>query len=107
MPLQFHESPFHATHDAETASKMALKMDLSIFITGCIKKMGLKQHEAAARLNVTQSRVSELANGKIEKFTLDAMMDMLDKLGFRTSLNLPTDDGSSPPQIVITQAPGG
>lgn len=69
--------------------------------------MGLKQHEAAARLNVTQSRVSELANGKIEKFTLDAMMDMLDKLGFRTSLNLPIDDGSSPPQIVITQAPGG
>lgn len=107
MPLQFHESPFHATHDAETASKMALKMDLSIFITDCIKKMGLKQHEAAARLNVTQSRVSELANGKIEKFTLDAMMDMLDKLGFRTSLNLPTDDGNSPPQIVITQAPGG
>lgn len=107
MPLQFHESPFHATHDAETASKMAIKMDLSIFITDCIKKMGLKQHEAAARLNVTQSRVSELANGKIEKFTLDAMMDMLDKLGFRTSLNLPTDDGSSPPQIVITQAPGG
>lgn len=106
MALQFHESPFHATHDAETASKMALKMDLSIFITHCIKKMGLKQHEAAARLNVTQSRVSELANGKIEKFTLDAMMDMLDKLGFRTSLNLPTDDGSSPPQIVITQAPG-
>ena len=107
MPLQFHESPFHAIHDAETASKMALKMDLSIFITDCIKKMGLKQHEAAARLNVTQSRVSELANGKIEKFTLDAMMDMLDKLGFRTSLNLPIDDGSSPPQIVITQAPGG
>ena len=44
---------------------MALKMDLSIFITRCIKQMGLKQHEAAARLNVTQSRVSELANGKI------------------------------------------
>ena len=107
MPLQFHESPFHATHDAETASKMALKMDLSIFITDCIKKMGLNHPPAPPRLNVTQSRVSELANGKIEKFTLDAMMDMLDKLGFRTSLNLPTDDGSSPPQIVITQAPGG
>ncbi|MDG6404586.1 transcriptional regulator, partial [Pseudomonas quasicaspiana] len=33
MALQFHESPFHVTHDDETASKMALKMDLSIFIT--------------------------------------------------------------------------
>ena len=106
MALQFHESPFHATYNAETASKMALKMDLSIFITDCIKKMGLKQHEAAARLNVTQSRVSELANGKIEKFTLDAMMDMLDKLGFRTSLTLPSNEAGSSPQIVITQAPG-
>ena len=66
--------------------------------------MGLKQNEAAARLNVTQSRVSELANGKIEKFTLDAMMDMLDKLGFRTCLTLSTNDAGSPPQIVISQA---
>lgn len=106
MALQFHESPFHVTHDEQTASKMALKMDLSIFITDCIKKRGLKQHEAAARLNVTQSRVSELANGKIEKFTLDAMMHMLDKLGFRTCLTLPTNDAGSLPQIVISQAQG-
>jgi predicted XRE-type DNA-binding protein len=84
---------------------MALKMDLSIFITDCIKKMGLKQHEAAVELNVTQSRISELANGKIEKFTLDAMIDTLDKLGFRTSLILPLKDASSLPHIVITQAP--
>ncbi|MFW3898324.1 helix-turn-helix domain-containing protein [Pseudomonas putida] len=103
MALQFHESPFHVTHDEKTASKMALKMDLSIFITDCIKKMGLKQSEAATRLNVTQSRVSELANGKIEKFTLDAMMDMLDKLGFRTSFTGPDDAGSSP-RIIIAQA---
>ena len=65
--------------------------------------MGLKQHDAAVRLNVTQSRISELANGKIEKFTLDAMMDMLDKLGFRTSLTLSSNDVGSPPHIVISQ----
>ncbi|NIF26340.1 XRE family transcriptional regulator [Pantoea sp. Tr-811] len=105
MALQFHQSPFHATHDAETASKMALKMDLSIFITDYLKRMGLKQHDAAARLNVTQSRISELANGKIEKFTLDAMMDMLDKLGFHASLTLPSNEAGAPPQIVIAQAP--
>ena len=101
MALQFHESPFHATHDADTASKMALKMDLSIFITDCIKKMGLKQHDAAAKMKVSQSRISELENGKIEKFTLDAMMDMLDKLGFRTTLTLPSNDAGSPPQLSL------
>lgn len=83
---------------------MALKMELSIFITDCIKKLGLKQSEAAARLNVTQSRVSELTTGKIEKFTIDAMMDMLDRLGFRTTFTLPSDDDGVLPQIVISQA---
>ena len=103
MALQFFESPFHATHDAETASKMAVKMDLSIFITDCIKKMGLKQSEAAERLNIAQSRVSELATGKIEKFTIDAMMDMLDKLGFRVNFILPGTIAGDEAQIVISQ----
>jgi predicted XRE-type DNA-binding protein len=104
MAIQFFDSPFHVTHDEELASKMALKMELSIFITDCIKKLGLKQSEAAARLNVTQSRVSELTTGKIEKFTIDAMMDMLDKLGFRTTFTLSSNDADALPQIVISQA---
>lgn len=103
MAIQFFDSPFHVTHGEEVASKMALKMELSIFITDCIKKLGLKQSEVAARLNVTQSRVSELTTGKIEKFTIDAMMDMLDKLGFRTTFTLPSNDAGALPQIVISQ----
>ncbi|WGK90872.1 helix-turn-helix domain-containing protein [Pseudomonas migulae] len=107
MAIQFFDSPFHVTHDEEVASKMALKMELSIFITDCIKKLGLKQSKAAARLGVTQSRISELATGKIEKFTIDAMMDMLDKLGLRTTFTLPSNEPGALPQIVISQAHAG
>ena len=82
---------------------MAVKMDLSIFITDCLKKMGLKQSEAAEKLNIAQSRVSELATGKIEKFTIDAMMDMLDKLGFRINFTLPSEVGGEEAQIIISQ----
>lgn len=103
MAIQFFDSPFHATYDAETASKMAVKMDLSIFITDCIKKMGLKQSEAAEKLNIAQSRVSELATGKIEKFTIDAMMDMLDKLGFRINFTLPSKAAGDEAKIIISQ----
>ncbi|MBZ9781637.1 helix-turn-helix domain-containing protein [Pseudomonas sp. REP124] len=88
MTIQYFDSPFHVTHDNEAASKMAMKMELSIFIAEQIKNLGLKQSEAAARLNVTQSRVSELTTGKIHKFTIDAMIDMLDKLGFRSTITL-------------------
>ncbi|MCD5974246.1 XRE family transcriptional regulator [Pseudomonas phytophila] len=104
MALQFHESPFHVTHDDETASKMALKMDLSIFITNCLKQLNLKQSEAAKLLNLTQSRVSELANGKIEKFTIDAMIDMLDCLGFRANFTMSNAGAEASPQIVITKS---
>ncbi|WP_160105350.1 helix-turn-helix domain-containing protein [Pseudomonas izuensis] len=107
MAIQFFDSPFHVTHDDEVASKMALKMELSIFITHCIKKLGLKQSEAATVLNVTQSRVSELTTGKIEKFTIDAMMDMLDRLGFRTTFTLSPNDTGALPQIVISQVRAG
>lgn len=101
MTLKFHDSPFHVTHDEETASKMAMKMDLSIFITRCLKELGLKQSDSAEKLDIVQSRVSDLATGKIEKFTLDAMMDMLDKLGFRSSITLP--DNSQGPQLVVAR----
>jgi predicted XRE-type DNA-binding protein len=84
---------------------MALRMELSLFITDCIKKLGLKQVEAAAKLNIPQSRVSELTNGNIEKFTVDAMMDMLDKLGFRTHVTLPSNDAGASPRVVVTQSP--
>ncbi|QCY10000.1 MULTISPECIES: helix-turn-helix domain-containing protein [Pseudomonas] len=104
MAIQFFDSPFHVTHGKEVASKIALKMELSVFITDCIKTLGLNQSVAATRLNVTQSRISELTTGKIEKFTIDAMMDMLDKLGFRTTFTLPSNDAGATPQIVISQA---
>ncbi|SQF95612.1 Cro/CI family transcriptional regulator [Paucimonas lemoignei] len=104
MALQLHASPFHVSHDPETASKMALKMDLSIFITNCLKQLNLKQSDAAILLNLTQSRVSELANGKVEKFTIDAMVDMLDRLGFRANLTMTSSESDDLPQIVITRS---
>lgn len=90
MALIFYDSPFHATHPEEIASKMAMKMDLSIMLTNLIKAKGWTQAQAAERLGVQQSRVSDLANEKIEKFTLDAMFDLLDTLGFRASWSMPS-----------------
>ncbi|WP_213990280.1 helix-turn-helix transcriptional regulator [Sodalis sp. dw_96] len=100
MALKFYESPFHVTHEAETASKMAMKMDLSIMITNLIKEKGWTQKKAAEKLGINQSRVSELKNAKIELFTIDAMFDMLDALGFRTKMSMPSMHQAS---ITITE----
>jgi predicted XRE-type DNA-binding protein len=95
MALIFYDSPFHVSHDEETANKMAMKMDLSIMITRVIKSKKWTQLEAAEHLKVKQSRISDLMNSKIEKFTIDAMLDMLDKLGFKLSWEMPTANKAS------------
>ncbi|EJX4926798.1 XRE family transcriptional regulator [Salmonella enterica] len=100
MALKFYDSQFHVTHDAETASKMAMKMDLSIMIINLIKEKGWTQKEAAEKLGINQSRVSELKNAKIELFTIDAMFDILDALGFRAKMSMASLHQAS---IVITE----
>lgn len=90
MALKFYDSPFHVNHDEETASKMVMKMDLSIMLSRLIQSRQWTQAQAAEHLDVTQSRISDLVNGKIEKFTIDALFDMLDKLGFQVSWSMPS-----------------
>ncbi len=90
MALKFYDSLLHVNHNHEQASKMAMKVDLSIMISSLIKENGWTQSEAAKNLNVQQSRISELTNAKIEKFTIDAMFDMLDSLGFQARMSMPS-----------------
>ena len=84
MAIKFYESPFHAIEEPELASKLVLKADLTIMIRDIIESKGWTQAEAAKTLAVTQPRVSDIVNGKIDKFTLDMLFSMLDRLGFRT-----------------------
>ena len=52
--------------------RSALMMDLEAFI----RSQGWTQAEAARRLGVTQPRVSDLLRGKINLFSLDALVAM-------------------------------
>lgn len=88
MPLKFYDSPFHVTHDEKLANKMAMKIDISIMISALIKEKGLTQSQAAEILDVNQSRISDLKNAKIEKFTIDAMIDMLESLSFKINFTM-------------------
>lgn len=87
MALQFFESPFHATETAEVADNMVLRADIMIMIRDIIEQKGWTQKQAADRLNISQPRVSDIINGKIEKFTLDFLVSMLVALGFKARFN--------------------
>ena len=49
---------------------------------------GMTQSEAAKRFGVTQPRVNDLLRGKIDKFSLDALVNMLAKAGMRVELKV-------------------
>ena len=103
MALKFYESPFHAVETPQEASKSALKADIMIMIRDIIERNGWAQKKAAEILGIKQTRVSDVVNGKIEKFTLDALIGMLDQLGFRTKFKFGSLEESSIKIVRIKQ----
>ncbi|WP_367141351.1 helix-turn-helix domain-containing protein [Mycobacterium sp.] len=65
----------------EEAANLTARGLLMIAIEQRIREEGWAQTEAAARLHLTQPRVSDPLNGKISKFSLDALVNMLAPVG--------------------------
>lgn len=49
---------------------------------------GMSQREAAKRFGVTQPRLNDLLRGKIDKFSLDALVNMLANAGMRVEMKV-------------------
>jgi predicted XRE-type DNA-binding protein len=70
----------------EEAEHLRIRADLMIQIQKALDRRGLKQTEAAKLLGVTQPRVSDLKRGRIDLFSIDALVDMLARLGIYVKL---------------------
>lgn len=71
------------TDNKEEANELQTRADLMIVIRDIVTDNGWKQGEVAERIGLTQPRVSDLLNGKIEKFSIDLLVTCLFRLGFR------------------------
>jgi len=65
----------------EEAAKLKIKAQLMCQISEWIKEKQLKQEEASNLLQVTRPRVSDIMRGKSGKFTIDALVDILERAG--------------------------
>lgn len=61
----------------EEADNLRLRSQLMRILVKTVRAWNLPQKDAARRLHVTQPRLSELLNGKIDKFSLDALVNLL------------------------------
>ncbi|MBW6072132.1 helix-turn-helix domain-containing protein [Pseudomonas aeruginosa] len=62
----------------EETENLRIRSQLMRALTRTIKGWDLPQKDAAARLHVTQPRLNDLLKGKIDKFSLDALVNLLD-----------------------------
>ena len=77
MTVQTFTSVWDAIEDTpQQAASMRARAELMRAIERTIRERGMTQQEAAALFGVTQPRVSDLMRGKINLFSLDALMDM-------------------------------
>ncbi len=65
----------------QEAAKLKIKAQLMCQISEWIKEKQLKQEEASDLLQVTRPRVSDIMRGKSGKFTIDALVDILERAG--------------------------
>jgi len=63
------------------ATKLKIKAQLMCQISEWISEKKLKQEDASSLLNVTRPRISDVMRGKTGKFTIDALVDMLERTG--------------------------
>jgi predicted XRE-type DNA-binding protein len=72
---------YQAESQALIAQTLALKEQLMGELVSWIDLHHLKQAEAAEILRVTRPRVSDVVNKKTGKFTIDALVEMLARVG--------------------------
>ena len=55
-------------------------------LTEYVEKQTITQEEAGKRFGVPRSRVSELVNGKISKFSIDRLVNMASRVNMETQI---------------------
>lgn len=65
----------------QQAASMRARAELMMALQSWVKAANVKQADAAVLFGITQPRMSDLMRGKINLFSLDALMDMATAAG--------------------------
>ena len=78
---KIHTERFSNVWDAledtpQQAANMRLRSKLLLALCNTIRSWELSQKAAAERLNISQPRLNDVLNGKVDKFSLDALVNL-------------------------------
>ncbi len=72
----------------ELSDKLSIKSCLMAAVESYISEKGLTQEQASKVMGVARSRVSDAVRGKVDKFTIDALVDMLSRAGVSVAVTV-------------------
>ena len=82
-------SVFDDLHDEQhEARTLTLRAQLMTSIGRAIKANGWTQQKAAKFFGTTQPRISDLQRGRIEKFSIDLLVDMVERAGWPVDIKV-------------------
>ena len=89
MKIKGYANVWDAIKDTpEDAAAMSMRSDLLITLTEHVKAWKLTQAAAAKRLDITQPRLNDLLRGRINNFSIDALITLARKAGLSIELKI-------------------
>jgi predicted XRE-type DNA-binding protein len=87
------EQSFASVWDAlaetpEEAANLRRRADLASAIREVVEGWGQSQAQAAARLGVTQPRLNDLLRGRLDRFSLDALIALAERAGLAVEMRI-------------------
>ncbi len=83
------------------AGEIDIKSNLAIKISQIITRRGLSQVKAAAVLGIDQPKVSAIVRGRLEKFSIERLCELLTRLGCDVNIHVREKSKSSRGRVRI------
>jgi predicted XRE-type DNA-binding protein len=88
-PIQTFQNVWDALEETpEESANMTLRSDLMVAVRSTIENWQLTQTQAATRLGVTQPRLNDLLRGRINRFSLDALIGLAKRAGLTVRMEI-------------------
>jgi predicted XRE-type DNA-binding protein len=89
------------TDDPVESNIKNLKSKIHMSLINLIRQKGWTQLTAAKELNVSQPRMSNLFKGQLSKFSIDTLLEMLVRLGYKIDTDFDPTNELNPLTIKI------
>jgi predicted XRE-type DNA-binding protein len=75
-------------NDPVKSASLRLRSQLMMEVSEFVRRSGMTQAKAAVALGTTQPRLNDVLKGKIEKCSVDRLVQMLAAVGYTVKLNI-------------------